>query len=203
MSAVLLLSGGIESSVVLAREAHNPVVPLFVDYAQRAAKREYQAAAAQCKRHGLALQRLDMSCIGDAFRAGREHKLHVPLPHRNLVALALGLSFAANIGASRLLLALNREDTFAYASASLAFIDRFSALAQTLGEFSVETPLVTSSKVEVIVEGKRHNVDFAQTWSCLLGYAMPCRRCNQCRSRAAAFAAAGVKDALIDAGIEA
>lgn len=203
MSAVLLLSGGIESSVLLAREAHYSVSPLFIDYAQRAAKREYQAALAQCERHGLGLRRVDLSRLGDAFRAGQERKLHVPLPHRNLVALALGLSFAANIGATRLLLALNREDTSAYVSASAAFINRFSALAQTLGDFAVETPLVTLSKAEAIAEGKRQNVDFAQTWSCLLGHATPCRRCNQCRSRAAAFAAAGVKDALIEAGMEA
>ena len=196
MSAVLLLSGGVDSSVLLAREEKNFIFPLFIDYGQRAAKREHAAATAQCGRLRLRLRRLDLSQAGDVFRAEQEHKLHVPLPHRNLVALALGLSFAANSGAQRLLLALNREDAGAYPSATPAFIDAFAAVARKLGEFALETPLAQLSKAQVIAEGIRLNVNFAQTWSCLLGYAMPCRRCSQCRSRASAFAAAGFKDAL-------
>lgn len=196
MSAVLLLSGGVESSVLLAREAKNAISPLFIDYSQRAAKREQQAASAQCARYGLKLFRLDLSQTGDEFRRAQQQKLHVPLPHRNLVALALGVSFAANIGAARLLLALNREDTAAYPSASLPFISAFSVLTQLLGEPSIETPLAELRKAEIIAEGIRLNVNFAQTWSCLLGYAMPCRRCSQCRSRASAFATAEIPDAL-------
>lgn len=196
MSAVLLLSGGIESSVLLAREAKSLTYTLFIDYGQRAARREQAAAEAQSARHGVQLRRLDLSSVGDEFRGLHEYKLHVPLPHRNLVALALALSFAANAGARRILLALNRADTLAYPSASPDFVAAFAALARTLGDFSLETPLIELGKAEIIAEGIRLNVNFAQTWSCLLGYAMPCRRCSQCRNRAAAFAAARVPDML-------
>ena len=196
MSAVLLLSGGLESSVLLAMEAPG-VFPVFIDYAQRAVKREYAAAQSQCARHGLALRRLDLSQVGDSVRATQEHKLHVPLPHRNLVALALGLSYATAIGASRLLLALNRDDREAYPSATTGFVEGFAALACQLGEVKPETPVADLGKAEVVAMGARLNVDFARTWSCLLGYAMPCQRCSQCRARAAAFASAGINDSLL------
>lgn len=196
MSAVLLLSGGVESSVLLAMEAPR-VLPVFIDYAQRAVQREYAAAQAQCERHGLTLRRLDVSQVGDSVRAIQAHKLHVPLPHRNLVALALGLSYATAVRATRLLLALNREDGKAYQSAATAFVEGFAALACQLGEVRLETPLADLGKADIVAHGARLNLDFAQTWSCLLGYAMPCRRCSQCRARAAAFASAGIDDSLL------
>lgn len=198
MSAVLLLSGGVESSVLLAMEAP-AVMPVFIDYAQRAAKREYAAAQAQCRRLGLELRRLDVSQVGDGIRATQTHKLHVPLPHRNLVALALGLSYATAVGASRLLLALNREDQQAYPSAAAEFVSAFAALAAKLGAVMLETPIAHLGKAQVVAEGARLNIDFSQTWSCLLDYAMPCRRCSQCRNRAAAFDAARIDDTSLRA----
>lgn len=189
MSAVLLLSGGIDSAVLLARERAAQRTPLsvFIDYGQRAAQREWAAASQQAQLAGSALTRLDLSQLGNAFREQREHKLHVPLPHRNLVALALGVSYAANVGATQVLLALNRDDENAYPSAGKSFIGAFRAVAASLGDFDIATPLVELDKRQVVEAGIALGVNFAQTWSCLLGYAMPCRRCNQCRSRAAAL----------------
>lgn len=198
MSAVLLLSGGVESSVLLAMESPT-VVPVFIDYAQRASKREYAAAQAQCESHGLVLRRLDLSQVGNSIRATQNHKLHVPLPHRNLVALAVGLSYATALGARRLLLALNREDQETYPSAAGEFISGFRALAAELGEVRLETPIAHLGKAQIVAEGARLKIDFAQTWSCLLGYAMPCQRCTQCRNRAAAFAAARITDTRLPA----
>lgn len=190
MNTVLLLSGGIDSAVLLAREHAEGRTPvsLFIDYGQRAAVREWEAAQAQAMRVQSRLSRLDLTQLGDVFRSERELKLHVPLPHRNLVALALGLSYAANIGAARILLALNRDDQNAYPSASANFIAAFQQVAATLGHFEIATPLSAMDKIEIVQTGAALGVNFAQTWSCLLGYAMPCRRCGQCRSRAAALA---------------
>lgn len=199
MSAVLLLSGGIESSVLLAMQAQG-TAPLFMDYAQRAAAREYAAAKAQSTQHGLELRRLDLSGVGDSVRAAQEYKQHVPLPHRNLVALAVALSYASALGVRRLLLALNREDGQAYPSASPGFIRAFASMAAKLGDFSLETPIAHLSKAQIIAMGRDLNVNFSQTWSCLLGYSLPCHRCNQCRNRAAAFVAAGIVDPLTPGG---
>ena len=50
---------------------------------------------------GIELRSLDMASVGQQFRRGQARKLHVPLPHRNLLILSLALSLASQIGASR------------------------------------------------------------------------------------------------------
>ncbi|MCZ7565807.1 MAG: 7-cyano-7-deazaguanine synthase [Burkholderiales bacterium] len=125
---------------------------------------------------------LDPAQIGAIFRRGHERKAHVPPPHRDLVALSLGLSHAANLGARRLCLAVNREDTADDASASHAFLAQFRLICGLLGETRLATPFVDLAKADVIRLGARLGVD----------YATHCGRCPQCRKRSEACAAAGL-----------
>lgn len=192
---MLLLSGGIESVTLLHRESRaGRVYPLFIDYAQRSGARELQAARAQCERLGLSLKMLDMATAGEGFRAGQEKRAHVPIPHRNLTLLSLALSYAAQQGLGRLCLALNREDRLAYPSAGPDFIEAFAALARTLEDIELATPLAHLSKAAIIAEGIELGVDYAQSYSCLLGYPKQCGRCPQCEKRRMAF----TENALID-----
>lgn len=193
--SVLLLSGGIESATLLHLLARDQVVhPLFIDYGQRAADQERVAARAQCKALGLGLGELDMAAVGHGFRADRERKLHVPLPHRNLVIASLAISYATHRHAAAVALALNREDTGAYASATTAFIEHLRVLARDLDEIHLLTPLITLSKPEVIAQGLEIGVDYRHSYSCLLGYAQQCGACPQCEKRRGAFAALGMAD---------
>ncbi len=193
MSSVLLLSGGVESATLLHEHRAEDLRAVFVDYGQRAARAEHAAAQWQCDAAGVNLIGLDMHAVGEAFRAGQSQKWHVPLPHRNLVALSVGLSYATQVQAHRLYLALNAEDASAYPSASNDFIAAFRAMARTLGEVTLLTPYATLSKAQVIVHGRRlGGVDYRRTYSCLLGHATHCGRCPQCLKRRAAFDEAGV-----------
>jgi 7-cyano-7-deazaguanine synthase len=194
MSSVLLLSGGIESSTLLHDQGGEDLRAVFIDYGQRAARQERRAVTVQCVRVHAHLTILDMAAVGGAFRAGQTQKWHVPLPHRNLVALSLGLSYAAQVAASRLYLAVNREDTLAYASASRPFLERFQRLAQTLGDIELATPYIGLTKADVIRRGRALGIDYALTYSCLLGRARHCGRCPQCLKRRAAFADAGMAE---------
>lgn len=193
--SVLLLSGGIESATLLHLLARKGRVhPLFIDYGQRAAAREREAARAQCAALGLSLCELDMVAVGEGFRAGQERRLHVPLPHRNLVIASLAISYAAQQQATTVALALNREDTAAYASASSAFVERLRALARTLDAIDITTPLLDRSKSEIIALGLERGVDYRHSYSCLLGYPQQCGACPQCEKRRAAFAELGLHD---------
>lgn len=195
MSDVILLSGGIESTTLMyIHSRQNQLHPVFIDYGQRAGKAEYRAAAESCKHLGIKLKKIDMAQAGHDFRADQTKKMHVPLPHRNLIALSLGLSYATQIHAERVLLALNKEDTLAYPSASLTFIDQFQALASTLGETTIAAPLAGFTKAQIIQQGLHRGVNYAHTYSCLLGYTLHCGHCPQCLHRRAAFKAANTEE---------
>lgn len=195
MSDVILLSGGIESTTLLHMQyQQNELHSVFIDYGQRANTAEYRAASESCKRLGLKLKKIDMAQTGHDFRAEQSKKMHVPLPHRNLIALSLGLSYATQIHAERVLLALNKEDTFAYPSASLTFLDQFQALASTLGKVAIATPLTTFTKAQIIQQGLLLGVNYAHTYSCLLGYQRHCGHCPQCLHRRAAFKTANTEE---------
>ena len=196
--AVLLASGGVESTTLLYQQrlTNRPLRALWIDYGQRAARRERACVEHHCERLEVRLEYLDLATVGAAFRREAAHDLHVPLPHRNLVALALGLSFASTLRARTLLLALNRDDTLEYASASAAFLSQWRALSALLDPtIETHTPLLALSKAEVVQAGQALDIDWQQTYSCLLGHARHCGRCPQCRKRRAAFGAAGVPEA--------
>ncbi len=196
MKTVVLLSGGIDSSVLLRRLAAEggELAPLFVDYGQRARWQEQEAARWQSHALRLELKVLDMAAVGEAFRGGEARKLHVPIPQRNLVALALGVAWADKIRAGRVALAVNRDDGLDYASAAPPFLAAFATATETLGPFRLVTPLADLAKGDVIRLGADLRVDFAHTYSCLLGYPRQCGGCPQCRKRRAAFDAAGIDE---------
>lgn len=195
MSAIILLSGGVESTTLLYRlYPHEPLRALFVDYGQRAAARERAAAERHSAACGVRLSVFDLAAVGAAFRAEQTHKLHVPLPHRNLVIASLAVSFAAQLAAARVYLALNLDDTRAYASAGTAFIEQLHALTLTLAPIELLTPLITLTKADIVRTGNALGIDYALTYSCLLGYAHHCGSCPQCRKRRVAFADAGVAE---------
>jgi len=143
-ASILLLSGGVESTTLLVQlaDAGEPVQALFIDYGQRGAAEERRAAESQCARLGVELVALDLARVGATFRRGQDRKAHVPLPHRNLVALSLGLSYAANLGAKRLYLAANRADTTEYPSSSHAFLAQFRLICGLLGDVELAPAIV-------------------------------------------------------------
>jgi len=195
-ASVLLLSGGVESATLLHQLAQGgePVQGLFVDYGQRGAGEERRAAGRQCEPLGVELVQIDLSRVGATFRRGQERKAHVPLPHRNLVAVSIALSYATNLGAQRVYLAVNHGDALEYPSASHAFLAQFRLIAGLLGEVELRTPYLDLSKADVVRRGLELGVDFDSTYSCLLGYPVHCGRCPQCLARRAAFGAAGAAE---------
>jgi 7-cyano-7-deazaguanine synthase len=190
---VVLVSGGVDSSVLLyrvheaSRADNTRIVPLFVDYAQRAARQEQRAAEWHARHLGLSLQVLHMARVGESFRHGEALKRHIPLPHRNLVVLSLALSYAEVARCASLAIGVIGDDVDGYASASVGFLSAFRQLAATLGSVHIETPLIELSKSGVVIEATRLGVDLSRTYSCMLGRDEPCGRCTQCQGREAAL----------------
>jgi 7-cyano-7-deazaguanine synthase len=178
------------------------VHPLFIAYAQKGENQEYKAAKAICNFVGIEskLDYLNMSNVGEFFRDRQKEKLHVPLPHRNLVLLSLALGYASQIHnksvrtdpdtKTSIHLALIAEDFNKpnYTSGSSSFIDAFKVMANALDRnIHLELPYKDFSKNQVIQRGVDLGIDYDITYTCMLGNEKPCGHCMQCKSRAKAF----------------
>lgn len=195
--SLVLFSGGVDSSTLLAREVKEgfEVVPVHIDYGQRGARMERLCCEAQAKARGVALETLDASALGEGFRQRARKDRDVPFPHRNLVILAIALSYAHERLCRRICLSINRDDTEDHPASTETFIESFRGMAVTLDKrFEIATPLIGLRKHEVVLLGTSLGVDFSQTYSCLLGGERHCGACAQCLARKRAFCLASLPE---------
>lgn len=219
--AVVLVSGGMDSAVVLAiaRELGFAPHALSVRYGQRHTS-ELDAAARVAATLGAAAHKtvhVDLRSIGGS--ALTDEHIDVPVdsdghvigadipvtyvPARNTIMLSVALGWAEVLGATDLFCGVNAVDYSGYPDCRPEFIDGFQALANLATKagvegagFRVHAPLLRMSKADIVREGLRLGVDFSQTVSCYQADAdgRACGHCDACRLRAEGFAAAGVAD---------
>ena len=220
--AVVLLSGGIDSSTTLAiaiAEGFEPYALSF-DYGQRhqieteAARRV--ADSLGVKEHRIA--KIDMRVFGGSAltddvevpkkRSEAEIAHGIPVtyvPARNTIFLAYALSWAEVVQASDIFLGVNAIDYSGYPDCRPEFIATFENLAN-LGtkagvegrRFHIHTPLIKFSKSEIIRKAVELGVDLSLTHSCydpsLEGFA--CGECDSCLLRLKGFREAGLRDPI-------
>jgi 7-cyano-7-deazaguanine synthase len=125
------------------------------------------------------------------------------VPARNTIMLAIALGLAETLGAHDIFCGVNAVDYSGYPDCRPAFIEAFERLANLATRAGVEghalrvhAPLIEMSKADIVREGVRLGVDFAQTVSCYRADAdgRACGRCDACVLRARGFAQAGVGD---------
>jgi 7-cyano-7-deazaguanine synthase len=214
--AVVLLSGGLDSSTVLAmaRAQGFECYALSVHYGQRH-NAELQAArqiadALGAREHrvmGVDLAGIGGSALTDAGMAIPESPTTgIPItyvPARNTLLLALALGWAEVLGANDIFVGVNAVDYSGYPDCRPEFIAAFERLAQLATKAGVEgarckiqAPLIALSKADIIRAGSELGVDFSLTVSCYQAGpdGAACGRCDSCRLRAAGFAAAGLPD---------
>ncbi len=214
--AVVLLSGGLDSSTLLALaiEQGFECYALSFDYGQRH-KAELSAAAIiatsmRAKQHKILNIGLDevggSALTDDAIDVPDHLEDGIPVtyvPARNTVFLSLALGWAEVLGAQDLFIGVNAVDYSGYPDCRPEYIAAFKELAQLATRagvegkpFEIHTPLIELSKADIIREGERLNVDYSATVSCYQadrqGHA--CGVCDACRLRAEGFKSAGIPD---------
>jgi 7-cyano-7-deazaguanine synthase len=214
--AVVLLSGGLDSSTALAwaRAQGFDCYALTVAYGQRhlseldAAMRIARALVAREHRQ----MQVDLAGIGGS--ALTDWSIPLPdqpgtgipvsyVPARNTLLLALALAWAEVLEARDLVVGVNMVDYSGYPDCRPEFIRSFetlAALATKAGvegaRFKVHAPLISMSKAEIIRTGVGLGVDYAMTVSCYQADAggRACGRCDSCRLRREGFEAAAIAD---------
>ena len=213
--AVVLVSGGMDSAVVLAiaREQGFATHALSVSYGQRHTS-ELEAAdrvsamlgALEHKTVQVDLRAFGGSALTDDIEVPEAGGPGIPVtyvPARNTNMLSLALGWAEVLGAGDLFCGVNAVDYSGYPDCRPEFIEAFERLANLATKSGVEgagirvhAPLLRLGKADIVREGQRLGVDFAATVSCYRADAQgrACGHCDACRLRAEGFTAAGMAD---------
>ena len=217
-SAVILLSGGLDSATVLAmaKSQGYRCHCLSVDYGQRS-HAELLAAGRVATALGAAAHRvvrIDLGAFGGS--ALTDSAIDVPtsgvepgvipvtyVPARNTVLLSLALGWAEVLDAQHIFFGANAVDYSGYPDCRPAFVQAFEALANVATRMGVEgrrmavhAPLIDLSKADIIRAGSALGVDYALTVTCYQAddEGRACGECDACRLRKAGFLAAGQPD---------
>lgn len=213
-SAVVLLSGGLDSATVLAIAAARGFncYALSVDYGQRhrseliAAQNVARANDATLKTIKLDLRAFGGSALTDDIAVPEEEGEGIPVtyvPARNTIMLSLALAWAEVLGAGDLFIGVNAVDYSGYPDCRPEFINAYEEMANlatkagvTGHRLTIHTPLIDLTKAEIIRQGTALGVDYALTVSCYQAdeKGRACGVCDSCRIRAAGFAAADIND---------
>ncbi len=217
--AVVLLSGGLDSSTALAwavRRKGWRAAAISFDYGQRH-RVELEAARRVAEALGVVEHRVvsvDMRAIGgsaltdDAIpvpRRGPQPDTIPPtyVPARNIVFLSLAAGLAETLGCTRLVIGANVVDYSGYPDCRPEFLEAFAkALAAGTkasvegGRWEIEAPLLQMAKEEIIALGLELGLDYGLTHSCYEPdeEGNPCGQCDSCFFRIRAFAKLGRTD---------
>ncbi|WP_053980397.1 7-cyano-7-deazaguanine synthase QueC [Marinagarivorans algicola] len=217
--AVVLVSGGLDSTTVLAiaQAQGYECYTISFDYGQRH-RAELEAAERIAKAMGVVqhkVVKLDLRAIGGS--ALTDETIDVPeddpggipvtyVPARNTVFLSIALGWAEVLGAEAMCIGVNAVDYSGYPDCRAEYIKAFQAMANLATKSGVEgrplqiqTPLIDLTKAQIIHKGLALGVDYGLTVSCYqannVGEA--CGRCDSCRLRKNGFNDANVPDPTI------
>jgi len=214
-SAIILLSGGMDSCVcaALAARDHEPAA-VHVSYGQRTEERERQSFLAICQRlkiHDRLMVRNEaLRAIGGS--ALTDESIPVPdsetighnipityVPFRNAHFLAVAVSWAEVLGAAKVYIGAVEPDSSGYPDCRPAYYKAYNEVVRTGtkdGKIEIVTPLIAMRKAEIVRLGLELGAPFDLTWSCYSREDRACGVCDSCVLRLRAFTAAGVSDPI-------
>ncbi|MBP2066201.1 7-cyano-7-deazaguanine synthase QueC [Streptomyces iranensis] len=213
-TAVVVLSGGVDSTTLLAHYAalRFQLVAVTVDYGQRHRK-EIDSARRIAQRYEAEHHVVDLSGFGSLLGGVTltDHRADVPdghfadesmratvVPNRNAVLANIAVSVAVARRADTVALGIHSGDHFVYPDCRPAFIDTLRDLVTVANEgFApprVEAPFMTWSKADIVRHGSRLGAPLELSWSCYKGADIHCGTCGTCYERREAFREAVLVD---------
>ena len=221
--AVVLVSGGMDScvSAAMANEKYR-LACLHVNYGQRTEARELRAFQELAefyqaeKRLVVSIEhlkviggssltdtRIAVPESGTSQSAIGEPKTAIPstyVPFRNAHLLAIAVSWAEVIGATRIYIGAVEEDSSGYPDCREVFYQAFNKVIETGTKpetrAEIITPLIHMNKAAIVRKGAELGAPLHLTWSCYQNSERACGRCESCVLRLKGFSGAGIKDPI-------
>ena len=213
--AVVLLSGGMDSCVCAALAAREyDAAALHISYGQRTEERERESFQRICDRLGirerLVVRNEALKLIGgsaltdDEIDVPESHAIgsDIPVtyvPFRNAHFLAVAVSWAEVLGASKIYIGAVEQDSSGYPDCRPVYYQAYNQVIKTgtkEGGIEVVTPLIAMRKSEIVRLGLELGAPFDLTWSCYSREDRACGVCDSCVLRLRAFHEAGAADPL-------
>ena len=187
---------------------------LHISYGQRTEQREREAFHLICDRLGIAnrmvvrneaFRRIGGSALTDETIAVPESQhigREIPVtyvPFRNAHFLAVAVSWAEVLGASKVYIGAVEQDSSGYPDCRPAYYQAFNEVIKAgtkEGSIEIVTPLIAMRKAEIVRLGLELNAPFDLTWSCYSREDRACGVCDSCVLRLKAFQEAGAADPL-------
>ncbi len=217
MKSIILLSGGLDSTVSMAQALQEGQVELCLtmDYGQRAARKEIAAASALAAYYQLAHRVIKLPFLNEVTTTSlvngkgiipepSEESLDDPqqaaasaaavwVPNRNGLFINIAACFAEALGCDQVVTGFNREEAATFPDNSVDFLEAInrSLAYSTANGVRVVSYTARLNKVEIVRLGQRLGVPWHLIWSCYHGGENMCGRCESCRRLARAMAAAG------------
>jgi len=222
--AVVLYSGGLDSTVSLYHTLHTfkcPTLAVYVRYGSKHSAKELSCAKKVCKQLNVPLQIVDFDLTklvrSDLLTTGSSEQLYQPsnavVPFRNTFLLTIAAATGYTYFEKYCETSVDKKDLFIVTGANGAdyndFLDCrtafFTSMNQTLNKgpkdkkfiYKIYTPIIHYSKAEIIQLGHRLGVPFELTWTCYKGGKKPCGVCAACVARKEGFHTAKIKDPLV------
>jgi 7-cyano-7-deazaguanine synthase len=218
--AIVLLSGGIDSSTTLAiaKAEDLKITAVSFDYGQR---HRFELIAARKVAESLKvgdhitiqidLRQFGQSALTDSIdvpkkRSSHEIKEGIPVtyvPARNTIFLSYALALAEIRGAHKIFIGANAIDYSGYPDCRPEFIKAFEQMANLAtktgvegSKISIDAPLIDLTKGEIIKKGVALGLDYATTFSCYDpdNEGLACGECDSCQLRKKGFAEAQIED---------
>ena len=217
-SSVLILSGGLDSSVaafVACRETP-PRLALFFDYGQRAAPRERKAAQAVAAELKIPFRPIALPWLRElSHSALTDHERDLPrftiedlddsgvtadsarcvwVPNRNGVFLNVAAAFAESLEAEYLVTGFNAEEALTFPDNSEDFVQVANEFFQyaTMNGVKVISYTQAWNKTKIVEEGLKLGVPFEKLWSCYDAGSRQCGSCESCQRSIRAYREVGL-----------
>ena len=207
--ALLVLSGGMDSTTMLYEYADSIALAVNFNYGANHNAREAECARLNCRKLGIELVEIDLSFMGrhfessllsgaDAIPEGHYEDANMRstvVPFRNGIMLSVAAGLAESRGLRAVMIANHGGDHAIYPDCRAGFINAMNAAISegTYEHIELRATYTGLTKADIACRGARIGVDYSLTYSCYKGGRQHCGRCGTCVERREALIAAGLE----------
>lgn len=216
--AIVLVSGGMDSLTVaaMAHELYENLAFVHLNYGQKTSQKEKECFDKIADfyniphTHRKVIDMTFLSQIGGSSLTDSRIVVsdydgdsdEIPssyVPFRNTHIIAMAVSWAEVIGAHKIYIGANYEDSPGYPDCRPSYYEAYNKLIKEgtkEGNIQIETPIIMMKKSEIISEALKHKAPLAMTWSCYARADLACGICDSCALRLRGFKNLGMEDPI-------